>query len=102
MKNFTVESQAEEMIKVDFQGGESRTGNVDCNYMLAEFTNNDGEKDELYAEVLLTDFTEDTEEGSFDLNDWDDYSYPLLKEEILNQAKEKGVNANRLKFPYGN
>lgn len=93
------ENDIEEPIIVDFQGGESRTGNTDCNYMLAVFTNQDGEEDELYSEILLTEFTENTEEGDFNLCEWDDYSYPLLKEDIIDQAKEKNIDIRRLRFP---
>ena len=67
--------------------------------MLAVFTNQDGEEDELYSEILLTEFTENTEEGTFNLCEWDDYSYPLLKEDIIDQAKEKNIDIRRLRFP---
>lgn len=94
----------EATIEVDFQGGESRTECEDCNYMLAKYINQNGEEDELYSEILVREFLgeEETEESDFNLNEWDEYSYPLLKESIIQQAKKKGVNVKRLKFAWDN
>lgn len=34
----------------------------------------------------------------FDVDGFDDYSYPILKEEIIRQAEENGIDVNRLIF----
>lgn len=109
--------------EVAFQGGESayRPGKA-CNYMMAKIPTDDLSEDidtypsyvwkrddkreipsyqreredngeyyvELYAEVIWDD---DKDESEFD-----DYSYPILKDEILSQAKKLGVEESQLKF----
>lgn len=112
-----------EKYKVLFQGGESRyQAQKACNYMLAKIPTHDIGEDigvcpeyvwkrddkgeipnfrrerseygeyyvELYAEVIWDD---DKDESEFD-----DYSYPILKDEILKQAKEIGIEKSQLKF----
>jgi hypothetical protein len=81
-------------ITVDFLGGEM--GEQGGNYMLAN-VEVDGEEIELYAEVHLTDEYID-ENGEYMESEFDDYSYPILKEEIINQAKKNGINPENLKF----
>lgn len=80
-----------ELFKVKFEGGESRhSAGVACNYMIC--TESD---EELYAEVLYADEADEMSEDEFD-----DYSYPLLKAEILRQAKKAGIAEDSLTFPY--
>lgn len=86
-----------EEIKVEFLGGESRIGRETVNYMLAKATDAEGEEIELYAEVKASDYETEIE-GDFNENDFDNYSYPLLKADIIKQAKENGVDVGRLKF----
>lgn len=81
-------------ITVDFLGGEM--GEMGGNYMLAN-VEVDGEEIELYAEVHLTDEYIDGN-GEYMESEFDDYSYPILKEEIINQAKKNGINPENLKF----
>lgn len=85
-------------IKVEFAGGETRMGNDGCNYMLA-VTEIDDEEIELYAEVTASEFNCNNEE-EFDLNAFDDFSYPILKEKILEQAEENGIKASQLEFAW--
>lgn len=81
-------------IKVDFQGGESRNGNGACNYMIAEIES-DGAVVELYAEVEVTsDFYD--ENGEFDQDGFDDYSYDILKASIIEQAEENNIDVDSL------
>lgn len=87
----------EEKIKVEFLGGESRIGKEAVNYMLAKATDAEGEEIELYAEVKASDYEAEIE-GDFNENDFDDYSYPLLKADIIKQAEEKGIDTKKLDF----
>ena len=87
----------EEKIKVEFLGGESRIGKEAVNYMLAKATDAEGEEIELYAEVKASDYEAEIE-GDFNENDFDDYSYPLLKADIIKQAEEKGRDTKKLDF----
>lgn len=84
-------------IKVEFAGGEARMGNDECNYMLA-VAEIDDEEIELYAEVTASEFECDEEE--FDLIAFNDFSYPILKEKILEQAEENGIMAEQLEFAW--
>ena len=93
-----------EMINVIFEAGESTYNpGVSCNFMYAK-VEGEVEDIELLAEVLIDDeiearFRTDAEDPeSFDMNAFDEYSYPILKEEILRQAKEAGIDENDLKF----
>lgn len=86
-----------EKIKVDFNAGESRKRLVGCNYMLAVIETEDGTI-ELYAEVLESDYDDFNPD---DINDFDDYSYPILKEEIISQAIENDIDIERLEFWWG-
>jgi len=105
----------EKKFKVGFYGGESRQkSNKACNYMIAFFEVNEDENGEkiftqvdsinkyhdfeLYAEILCENFPgeEEYEEGF--TPEFDEYSYPILKEEILRQAKENGIPENKLEF----
>ena len=70
------------MINVEFSGGPGRNVNAAVNYMLAEV---DGI--ELYAEMEIP---EDA--------DMDEYGYNELKDEIIAQAKENGIDVSLLKF----
>lgn len=85
-------------IKVEFLGGESRIGRESVNYMLAKYTDESGENEELYSEVKVSDYTD---EEHFDINAFDEYSYPILKADIIEQAKRKGIDINRLEFYWG-
>lgn len=85
------------MIKVTFEGGSSRANNRGCNYMIADV--DDGI--ELYAECEEPEewIGKDVDEISpEDLNRFDDESFDVLKEEIIRQAKENGVDVNSLQF----
>lgn len=70
-------------IRVEFLGGESRWNcGQGVNYMMA-----DVDDIELYAECVYDG------DGCFD-----DYSYLILKEEIIKQAEENGIDVDRLVF----
>ena len=80
-------------IKVEFKGCEGG------NYMLAKTTDEDGEEIKLYSMVAFEEFEDDfAENEDADMDAFDDFSYPLLKEDIIKQAKENGVDVSRLKF----
>ena len=106
-------------INIIFEGGQSMDGIHGCVYMLGRYVDNDGDEQELYAEVLNFD-TEDgcvymlgryvdddgdeqkfhTEVLDLDTNvDDDDFGYDELKAEIIKQAKEAGIDEGRLEFP---
>ena len=96
-----------EKFKVDFQGGETRYGNSGCNYMLCNaIIDEDGDEIEveLYAEVSCDDYNDECTienkygETEFDVDKFDEISYPILKENIINQAKEYGISEEQLKF----
>ena len=70
--------------RVEFSGGESRQGINSVNYMLVDV---DGI--ELYAEYDVTDVPED---------EVDFAGYDELKEAILSQASENGINKENLIF----
>lgn len=89
-------------IEVQFLGGEGSKIITDsngmtvcdsCNYMLAD-VDVDGETIRLYAEINCSDYPE----YSGEYPDFDDFTYPLLKEEIIRQAIEKGIDPDTLKF----
>ncbi len=82
----------EEKIKVEFLGGESRVGKEAVNYMLATTIDTEGEEIELYAEVKASDYEAEIE------GDFDDFSYSLLKADIIKQAEEKGIDTGKLEF----
>lgn len=76
-----------------FEGGTTRIGDKGCNYMLANAVNADGDEVELYAEYEAPEnMTED------DVYDFDRVSYPALKDEIIRQAEENGVDVDSLEF----
>lgn len=97
MKEKTKKCNDCEEIKVEFLGGESRIGRETVNYMLAKATDAEGEEIELYAEVKASVMKQKIE-GDFNENDFDDYSYPLLKADIIKQAEENDIDVSRLKF----
>ena len=74
--------EVKSMIKVTFDGGQGRYADNAVNYMLADV---DGV--ELYAELEIPDDA-----------DPDEYGYNELKEEIISQAKERGIDVGRLEF----
>lgn len=80
-------------IKVRFEGGEARDfhhGKLNAvNFMLAKFEDEDGDEIELYAEHEIEDEDASSDEG-----------YDELKAEIIEQAKEYGIAADRLHFYY--
>lgn len=69
--------------KVEFSGGQSRTGANSVNYMLVEV-----EDTELYAECDITDAEEENDFFGFD----------ELKDSIIEQAEENGINIEALEF----
>ena len=102
-----------EKIFVSFEGGESRNGfdKQGVNYMLANTINENGDSVELYAEVKVEDSPFELDYSGaetpnekaeiadkFDHDGFDSYSYPLLKEEIIRQAIENGINPEKLRF----
>lgn len=64
------------------------------NYMKA-ICENDGEKITLYAEIEIPD-PEEGEEP--DPSKYDDEHYPILKEMIIKQANEEGIDPGTLSF----
>lgn len=106
-------------IYVDFLSGESRYGNDNhgVNYMLANCYKDDGEEIELYSEIKIDDYEPFIRfiESHPDI-DWEDmnreaeeqlekikesfdgYTYPLLLQEITNQAQNAGIDKSRLDF----
>lgn len=87
-----------EKITVIFEGGIANDGVHACNYMLARTEVADGDPMlfELYSEVLMPENLRDDEVDAFDAA-----TYPILKEDIINQAIDAGIDANQLVFPYG-
>ena len=85
-----------EKITVIFEGGIANDGVHACNYMLARTEDADGDPIELYSEVLMPENLRDDEVDAFDAA-----TYPILKEDIINQAIDAGIDANQLVFPYG-
>lgn len=86
---------------VIFEGGQSRSGSAACNYMLVVV-----DDVELYAEILIDDdmnekFYDESCDYNFNVDKFDDYSYPLLKSEILSQAAQEGISSDSLIFPWG-
>ena len=81
-----------EKIKVTFAGGEARDwhpGDIHIvNYMRAQFEDKDGDEVELYAEYAVNE-SDDEVAG-----------YDELKAEIIEQAAEYGIAAERLHFYY--
>lgn len=71
-----------EKIEIGFQAGEGRDIHGGVNYMI----NNDYD---LYAEIAVPDEPVDEE-----------YGYFALKEAIIKQAAEKGIEKERLAFWY--
>ncbi len=70
---------------VAFQAAEARYSTKACNFMMVSIGD-----DELYVEVIWDNDMDETE--------FDKYSYPILKKEILRQAKELGIEESRLEF----
>lgn len=85
-----------EKITVIFEGGIANDGVHACNYMLARTEDADGDPFYLYSEVLMPENLRDDEVDAFDAA-----TYPILKEDIINQAIDAGIDANQLVFPYG-
>lgn len=85
-----------EKITVIFEGGIANDGVHACNYMLARTEDADGDPIELYSEVSMPENLRDDEVDAFDAA-----TYPILKEDIINQAIDAGIDANQLVFPYG-
>ena len=85
-----------EKITVIFEGGIANDGVHACNYMFARTEDADGDPIELYSEVSLPENLRDDEVDAFDAA-----TYPILKEDIINQAIDAGIDANQLVFPYG-
>ena len=85
-----------EKITVIFEGGIANDGVHACNYMLARTEDADGDSIDLYSEVLMPENLRDDEVDAFDAA-----TYPILKEDIINQAIDAGIDANQLVFPYG-
>lgn len=90
-----------EKITVIFEGGIAKDGVHACNYMLARIEDADGDpgdsfQSELYSEVLMPENLRDDEVDAFDAA-----TYPILKEDIINQAINAGIDVNRLVFTYG-
>lgn len=83
------------MINVTFLGGESREdSDLGCNYMIARNGNT-----ELYTEKLVPDEWYDMDEiPDEEREKFDDASFAELKEEIIRQAKESGIDPADLKF----
>lgn len=95
-------------IIVTFEGCE------DGNCMFAQTTDEYGYEIKLYSMVSCEEyfcylrvfkiFNDETFEdndfdmNNLDMNDFDDFSYPILKEDIIKQAEEKGIDINRLEF----
>lgn len=88
--------------KVLFEGGTTRISNKGCNYMIANAVNADGDEVELYAEYEAPeDLTEDDVYDAvrfYLLHEFDRVSYPVLKDEIIRQAEENGVDVDSLEF----
>lgn len=94
--------EGREMIEICFLGGECRDAmKGSCNYMLGTVTDDEDEKIELYAEMPVSESPFDDDGEDFDFDDFDDYSYPVLKAEITRQAIENGIDPERLKFWWG-
>lgn len=97
----------ENKIKVEFNGGEMRESNKSGLYMLAKLADKDGfvgddyDPDaELYAEIghKKSEYDLDEDGKIIDPEKYDAEDYAYLKEEILNQAEERGIPADRLEF----
>lgn len=86
------------MINVTFLGGESREdSDLGCNYMVARDGNT-----ELYAEKLVPDEWYDMDEIPDDERErFDEASFVELKNEIIEQAKEYGIDPSDLVFREG-
>ena len=80
--------------KVDHYGGESlEQPEKGCDYMICHVDDEDGELVDLYAEIVCPDdVTND------DVDAWSDSVYDDLKAEIIRQAKDYGIAAERLEF----
>lgn len=100
----------ENKIKVEYLGGPMRectTGIENGLYMLAKLADEDGfvgddyDPDaELYAEIGHQKSEYDLDEDGEIINPekYDDEDYKYLKNEILSQAEERGIQADRLEF----
>ena len=71
-------------IRVQFEAGTSRSGDYGVNYLITA----PSEDIDLYAEIRVPDGASD------------DFGYLALKQEILQQAEEAGVDPDRLAFQY--
>lgn len=87
---YECEAEAEDGINIIFEGGQAMDGIHGCVYMLGRYVDDDGDEQELYAEVLAPDTEEECD---------DDFGYDELKAEIIKQAKEAGISEERLIFP---
>lgn len=86
---------SEKQLIVNFESGEGRYTNEPVNYMICNLgignTADPYYKNMLYAERVLTGEGTDFEEG-----EW----YEELRDEIIEQAKERGIDASQLDFVY--
>lgn len=80
-------------MRVFFEGGQSVDGVHGCNYMLAKYTDCEGETQQLYSEVIIP--------AGIGEIDADYYGYADLKADIISQAKERGFRASSLVFDDG-
>lgn len=88
------------MIDIMFSGGESRQNHeLGCNYMIAKYVNDYGSDAELYAEALVPDEWYGTDEiPDADREKFDNASFEELKNEIIRQAIQNGIDPAELKF----
>lgn len=71
-------------IRIQFETGTSREGDYGVNYLIAAPSSGE----DLYAEIRVPDGASD------------DFGYLALKQEIIRQAAESGIPADRLAFQY--
>ena len=79
-----INEEEKKMIRIQFEAGTSREGDYGVNYLIS--VPSSGE--DLYAEIRVPDGASD------------DYGYLVLKQEIIRQAAEAGIPADRLAFQY--
>lgn len=82
--------------EVDYCGGDSRTNpGTSIDYMLCTIPTDYGEEVELYAEMVNDTWDEERE-----CFDDETATYDELKEAIIEQAEENGIDVNQLHFMY--
>ena len=84
-----------EKIEVIFGGGIAKDGMHGCNYMLARTEDANGDPIELYSEAGALETVCDDDMDAFDAA-----TYPVLRDDIIDQAMEAGIDPDRLDFPY--